>query len=122
MINDVLSAKDAEVAEKSFSPKYPIRKNRDVPDDIFENWQNVVDLLAAVSGVPAALITRAHETELEVFSVSNSVGNPYKKGAVVPLDGNNYCEAVIEAQSAVQVMYAPDEARWRDNRHDACSV
>jgi len=40
-------------------------------------WQNIVDIIAELIGVPAALIMRLVESDIEVFVSSNTEGNPY---------------------------------------------
>ena len=44
----------------------------DIPDDMEHGWQNIVDLLAQITQVPAALIMRVHSNYIEVFSTSHS--------------------------------------------------
>ena len=74
-------------------------------------------MLAELAQVPAALIMRVHEIDLEVSAASESRGNVYEKGAAVPLDGDNYCEAVMENGGPILVSYAPDTPDWKDGRH-----
>lgn len=52
----------------------------EIPESIFKKWQNIVDIMAEIIGVPAALIMRLEGSELEVFVSSQSVGNPYHPG------------------------------------------
>jgi len=47
-----------------------------VPENIFENWQEIVNILAQIVHVPAALIMRIQDTDIEVFVSSKSKGNP----------------------------------------------
>ncbi|MFW5739541.1 MAG: GAF domain-containing protein [Myxococcota bacterium] len=87
----------------------PIRL--EIPDETLERWQQVVDLLADVLQVPAAIITRVELPEGEVMRASNSEGNPYKKGMRATMNGH-YCEAVIRDRDRLQVVHAPSDERW----------
>ncbi len=98
-------------------PKYSIRTNRDIPVKTLEVWQRTVNMLATLSEVPAALVTRVQPLELEILTASDSEGNVYEKGVTVPLDGDNYCEAVIASDGPVLVEYAPDSPDWDEGRH-----
>lgn len=48
----------------------------EIPPDIFESWQDLADILAELTGIPAALIMRFTEPYIEVFVSSKSMGNP----------------------------------------------
>ena len=75
----------------------------DIPDDMGSSWQNIVDLLAQITQVPAALIMRVHSNYIEVFSTSNSDNNPYNKGDTETLGNGLYCESVMESQQQLVV-------------------
>jgi len=52
----------------------------EVPQSVKENWQEIVNILSKIVGVPAALIMREDDHEIEVFVSSKSAGNPYRAG------------------------------------------
>ncbi len=52
----------------------------EIPDPVFDKWQNIVDIMAHVMGIPAALIMRIVKNDIEVYVSSNSDGNPYNHG------------------------------------------
>ncbi len=52
----------------------------DVPQEIQARWQRIIDPMARVTGVPAALIMRVDPPQIEVFLSSATEGNPYQKG------------------------------------------
>ena len=52
----------------------------ELPADILQNWQEIVDILAGMLGIPTALIMRFIDPEIEVFVSSSSEGNPYLPG------------------------------------------
>lgn len=47
-----------------------------IADEILEKWQNIVNILADLLGVPAALITKIEPPLIEVFRTSASANNP----------------------------------------------
>ncbi len=49
----------------------------DVPQNMLDSWQEIVDLIADITQCPASLIMRIHEHDIEVFTSSRSAGNPY---------------------------------------------
>jgi hypothetical protein len=72
----------------------------EVPADIMKNWQEISDILAGMIKIPAALIMRFTEPEIEVFVSSNSEGNPYHPGDKEKLHGSGlYCETVIKTKN-----------------------
>ncbi|UPR58578.1 GGDEF and EAL domain-containing protein [Vibrio sp. ED004] len=87
----------------------------DIPDDMEHGWQNIVDLLAQITQVPAALIMRVHANYIEVFSTSRSENNPYNKGDSEMLGNGLYCETVMETQRQLLVPNALAEPKWENN-------
>jgi hypothetical protein len=86
-------------------------------DDLMSRWQDLVDLLAAVANVPAALIMRAHASEIEVFCASRSPGNPYKEGERAPFspECGLYCETVVRKRQRLLVPNALTDTEWEKN-------
>jgi signal transduction histidine kinase/ActR/RegA family two-component response regulator len=91
-----------------------IDKNSAVPSGFIENCQVMLNNLAEVSQVPAALIMRVEEPFIEVFSTSESTGNPYKPGDKELLPGL-YCERVIKTQEKLLVPNALKDKNWDQN-------
>ncbi|MEL0607134.1 GGDEF and EAL domain-containing protein [Vibrio echinoideorum] len=87
----------------------------DIPDDMGSSWQNIVDLLAQITQVPAALIMRVHSNYIEVFSTSNSDNNPYNKGDTETLGNGLYCESVMESKQQLVVPNALADPKWENN-------
>ena len=88
----------------------------EVPVDARERWQRLLDALALVLEVPAALIMRTTGPHIEVFLSSSSEGNPYRPGdREVMADSGLYCETVLKTQDKLAVPDALADARWRDN-------
>lgn len=88
----------------------------EVPPDILENWQEIVNILAEMIGIPAALIMRFTDPDIEVFVSSNSEGNPYHPGDKETLYGSGlYCETVIKTQDKLLVPDALKDSNWENN-------
>lgn len=84
--------------------------------DILKNWQEIVDILADMLKIPAALIMRFIDPAIEVFVSSNSEGNPYHPGGKEVLFGSGlYCETVIKTQDKLLVPDALADANWEKN-------
>jgi len=56
------------------------RKNIPIPEKVIQKWQNIVNIMAKVINVPAALIIKADPPCIEIFCSSESSKNPYKVG------------------------------------------
>jgi len=87
-----------------------------VPPATLEAWQEIADILAAIAGVPAALIMRYKEPHIEVLVSSKSEGNPYKVGEREIIEGSGlYCEAVIKTREKLLIPDALADEKWRNN-------
>ncbi len=88
----------------------------EVPTDILEIWQEIVDILAEIIGIPAGLIMRLSDPDIEVFVSSRSEGNPYHPGDKENFWGSGlYCEAVINTQDKLLVPNALADINWKEN-------
>lgn len=88
-----------------------------VPESMLERWQKIVDLLAGLAKVPAALIMRVRKDFIEVFRTSKTEGNPYTLGASEHFfhKCGLYCEHVIRTNEKLLVPDALQDADWKDN-------
>lgn len=88
----------------------------DVPLSITENWQEIVNILAEMIPVPAALIMRLEDPNIEVFTSSRSEGNPYHPGDKEKVWGSGlYCETVIKTRENLLVPDALADLNWNHN-------
>lgn len=88
----------------------------DVPESQLQQWQLVVDTAARMIGVPAGLIMRLNQPDIEVYVSSQTEGNPYSVGDHEQFWGSGlYCETVIESQNRLLVPDARADERWKDN-------
>lgn len=87
-----------------------------VDKDTLSGWQQIVDLLAEISDVPAALIMRVVNEDIEVFVSSQVEGNPYRVGEKENLLGSGlYCEHVIKTRAALHIRDARLDENWCRN-------
>jgi signal transduction histidine kinase len=86
-----------------------------IPEKIIEQWQEIVNLLAEVLAVPAALIMKVHTDQIEVFLASESAGNPYEPGEMADLNTGLYCETVMNTRNKLHVPSAPMDKNWDKN-------
>lgn len=87
-----------------------------VPENVLESWQEIVDLLAQLLNIPAGLIMRFNDPDIEVLVSSRSDGNPYHHGDKEHLWGSGlYCETVIKSREKLLVPDALADERWKDN-------
>jgi len=87
----------------------------DISTELTSKWQDILNLLADIYEVPAALIMQVHEQEIEVFLSSQTEGNPYHKGDKESLRCELYCETVMETRSALCVANALADPVWDHN-------
>ncbi|WP_317204904.1 ATP-binding protein [Janthinobacterium sp.] len=92
-------------------------QTRDMPigEDVLRKWQEVLDLLSNIIGIPAALIMRVEPPAIRVFLSSHSAGNPYEEHETAPLGSGLYCETVMAARGQLIVPDALADPLWRDN-------
>jgi hypothetical protein len=86
----------------------------DVSQAMIRKWQSVVDVLAELLSVPAALIMKAEYPYIEVFTASHTPGNPYQPGEREHLAGL-YCEKVIRSNHQLLIPNALKDEDWMNN-------
>ncbi|MFT3694332.1 MAG: response regulator [Kofleriaceae bacterium] len=88
---------------------------REVPAELRAKWQGIVDLLAAIMKVPAALVMQVQPPQITVFVRSESAGNPYHPGEQAPLDTGLYCETVMATRGELLVPDSLTDPAWCNN-------
>jgi GAF domain-containing protein len=83
----------------------------DIPADLLDRWQKLVDLIAEMINVPSALVTRLDGAMVEVLRGNESPANVYKTGLTAKLAGL-YCEEVIRTQKPLHLPDARRTQRW----------
>jgi GAF domain-containing protein len=85
-------------------------------ESFLEKWQAVVDIMSELMDVPAGLIMRANDPNIEVYVSSRSAGNPYQPGDNEALgDSGLYCETVIKTRERLLVPDARKDPDWDAN-------
>ena len=86
-----------------------------IPAEIIEKWQGVVDLVADIVQVPASLIMKLEPPEVAVLVASESNENPYERGEKAALDTGLYCETVMATRQRLLVPNAVADEIWKCN-------
>lgn len=86
----------------------------EIPQDVSAKWQEILDILADYANVPVALVMKVRPPYIEVFSSSQTTGNPYKKGDSEKLPGL-YCETVMKTDKKLLVPDAQKSEQWKNN-------
>ncbi len=89
--------------------------NLAIDTPIAEKWQQVLDLIASLVRVPAALIMRVERPHIKVFLSSHSAGNPYEEHEEAPLNTGLYCETVMAQRKQLLVPNALSDPNWNQN-------
>ncbi len=85
-----------------------------IPEEVIRKWQSIVNIMAELIDVPAALIMKVDPPYIEVFRSSESSKNPYKVGGREHSTGL-YCEQVIKTRSKLLVPNALKDKHWDKN-------
>lgn len=87
-----------------------------VPDTVLADWQSIVDTMAELSIIPAGLIMRLVEDDIEVFVSSQTEGNPYSPGDREHFFNSGlYCETVINSREPLLIPNALADPDWKEN-------
>ncbi|MCX8043006.1 MAG: ATP-binding protein [Desulfobacterota bacterium] len=89
--------------------------NLQIPDTVIAKWQDILDLIARLLKVPAALIMRLDPPDIEVLVASRSEGNPFKAGDRSRLETGLYCETVMRTNHKLLVANALKDPLWERN-------
>lgn len=87
----------------------------EINEELQEKWQKIVDLAAKIIGVPAGLITRVHEKQLEVLLASNTEGNIFQKNLKLDLGMGWYCENVMGSRKELVLNNAYKSGYWKND-------
>lgn len=96
----------------------PIGVNKpEIPKNVQEKWQQIVDLVARIMNVPTGLLTRFTRENLEIFLASDTQGNPYSKEDRDSLGIGMFCETVAARREEMLVQNTEDTPYWKNNPH-----
>jgi signal transduction histidine kinase len=86
-----------------------------VPSEIVEKWQDIVNIIAEIVHVPSALVMKVESPNIKVFVSSESSGNPYERDELAPLNTGLYCETVMKTRQSLLVPDALRDEEWKSN-------
>ncbi len=86
-----------------------------VPSQIVQKWQEIIDLVAELLHVPSALVMKVEPPNIKVFVSSESEGNPYERDEVASLNTGLYCETVMKTRQLLLVPNALVDQEWKAN-------
>jgi two-component sensor histidine kinase len=96
----------------------PVSHNKpDIPAQVVEKWQRIIDIVASIMHVPSGLITRLTEENLEIIAASRTAGNPYKRADHDRLGIGMFCETVVGRRRELRVDDVSTEEYWANNPH-----
>jgi PAS domain S-box-containing protein len=87
-----------------------------IPPDVLRNWQRLVDLLAQITRVPSAVITRLEPPASICYRTivsSQSPGNPFPVDETFSMEIGTFCETVIKNREPLLVANALDDELWQ---------
>ena len=71
-------------------------------EEILNNWQSIVELLAEVLDVSCVAITEHDNKYLKIVKTNKSDKNPFKDNMMPEMAGL-YCESVIKSRKLLQI-------------------
>lgn len=95
----------------SFSEGYILMKISSIPPEVFEQWQNIVELMSKIMKVPSAIITWVHLPYIDILLASRNPDNPYHQGAKVEI-ANHFCEWVVMHREPMILPNAHKSPLW----------
>lgn len=89
-------------------------RRADIPEQIVDIWQRIVDSIADLLRVPSVMINRLEPPELEVFRSNSSPDNPFPSGTRMQMAGV-YCAAAAERRQKLHILDARKDPLWADS-------
>lgn len=89
----------------------------EVPQDILQKWQRIIDSTARILKMPSGLITRLSRERLHIVVASRTEGNPYKGNDSDTLGIGMFCESVVGMRDKLVVQDTNVSDYWRTNPH-----
>ncbi|MBN2876737.1 MAG: GGDEF domain-containing protein [Bacilli bacterium] len=86
-----------------------------ISEKLTEKWQSIINLVANIFSVPAALIMKVTSQNMEVFLKSENEENPYPSDGKDKLGHGLYCETVIGTNKELAIENAFELDKWKDN-------
>jgi GAF domain-containing protein len=87
----------------------------EIPQEIRDKWQNIVNILVKVLGVSSALIMKVNLPSFVVFQSADSPENPFKAGQAFILPAGVYCEKTMTIKDKLLIPNALKDPEWDKN-------
>lgn len=85
-------------------------------EDVLNEWQNMLNDMARIFGVPAGLITRVDGEEIEILLSSQTDGNPYPAAFKSHYPNSGwFCEHTLKCKGVNLIPNALEDSLWEDN-------
>jgi len=92
------------------------KADRNIPQNIIDKWQRIVDLTSKVVSVPATLVMKTDLPDHSVLVSSQTKNNPYVAGQSFELNDKLYCNSVLNSCDELIVRDAWNDKDWDDNQ------
>lgn len=117
MSENVLKVSKVRVENESNQVIVPITSSLkpEVTAQIKGKWQQMLNLIAELLQVPAALVMKLEGDSIHVFATSHTNGNPYHKDDAEKLGLGLYCETVVGRRQELLVPNALKSPVWKEN-------
>lgn len=89
-------------------------KDFEIPVDIMEKWQRMVNIMSKLLHVPTGFIMKVNAPNIQIFTANVADTNPYHAGQNFELAGL-YCEEVMKSDDLLCVPDALKDPEWDNN-------
>lgn len=89
-------------------------KDFEIPVDIMEKWQRMVNIMSKLLHVPTGFIMKVNAPDIQIFTANVADTNPYHAGQNFELAGL-YCEEVMKSDDSLCVPDALKDPEWDNN-------
>lgn len=87
-----------------------------IDNEYIQKWQKMLNAVAQIAQIPAALIMKIVDENIEVYIASQNSDNPYLVGERARLEKSGlYCETTIKNNSRLIVPNALRDPLWKNN-------
>ncbi len=89
-------------------------KDFEIPVDIMEKWQRMVNIMSKLLRVPTGFIMKVNDPDFQIFTTNVADTNPYHAGQNFEL-ADLYCEEVMKSDNILLVPDALKDPEWNNN-------
>ena len=85
------------------------------PEVDYEQWQNVVNIIAELYNAASGTIIQFRQNEFNVISTSKNPNNFLEINSCWPYNIQSFCREMMETRNSLYVSDALDSEKWRDS-------